>query len=40
MFRPFLACPHFPFHAIGHLRRQGLRLLGSYEYEPAVWQWS
>ncbi|MCP2013827.1 glyoxylase-like metal-dependent hydrolase (beta-lactamase superfamily II) [Deinococcus sp. HSC-46F16] len=31
---------HFPFHAIGHLRRQGLRLLGSYEYEPAVWQWS
>ncbi|WP_027459403.1 MBL fold metallo-hydrolase [Deinococcus murrayi] len=30
---------HFPFHAIGHLRRQGLRLLGGYEFEPALWQW-
>lgn len=28
---------HFPFHAIGHLRRLGA---GSYEYEPQVWQWS
>ncbi|MBZ9715191.1 MBL fold metallo-hydrolase [Deinococcus multiflagellatus] len=28
---------HFPFHAIGHLRRLNAR---SYEYEPAVWNWS
>lgn len=28
---------HFPFHAIGHLRRAAP---GSYEYEPAVWNWS
>ncbi|GGR51951.1 Zn-dependent hydrolase [Deinococcus seoulensis] len=28
---------HFPFHAIGHLRRLGE---GSYEFEPTVWNWS
>lgn len=28
---------HFPFHAIGHLRRLGA---GSYEFEPTVWNWS
>ncbi|GAA0515735.1 MBL fold metallo-hydrolase [Deinococcus depolymerans] len=28
---------HFPFHAIGHLRRLNAR---SYEFEPTVWNWS
>ncbi|PIG98996.1 MBL fold metallo-hydrolase [Deinococcus sp. UR1] len=28
---------HFPFHAIGHLRRLNAR---SYEYEPTLWNWS
>ncbi|MVN87317.1 MBL fold metallo-hydrolase [Deinococcus sp. HMF7620] len=28
---------HFPFQALGHLRRLGA---GSYEYEPTVWNWS
>ncbi|WP_051935521.1 MBL fold metallo-hydrolase [Deinococcus sp. YIM 77859] len=28
---------HFPFPAIGHLRRV---IGGAYEYEPTVWQWS
>lgn len=28
---------HFPFQAIGHLRRV---IGGAYEYEPTVWQWS
>ena len=28
---------HFPFHAIGHIRRA---VGGAYEYEPAVWNWS
>lgn len=28
---------HFPFPALGHLRR--LSEDGSYEYEPTVWQW-
>ncbi len=28
---------HFPFPAIGHLRRLAP---GSYEYEPTVWNWS
>ncbi|PNY80872.1 MBL fold metallo-hydrolase [Deinococcus koreensis] len=28
---------HFPFQAIGHLRRLAA---GSFEYEPTVWNWS
>lgn len=28
---------HFPFPAIGHLRRLAP---GSFEYEPTVWNWS